>query len=250
MPQYLIKATDEQGRALSQVEHGASEQEVRERFRQQGYWVFTVRPQQAWRERWRDRRQQLPATLLLLFTQQFMTLVKAGLPIPRALELLESRARDRRLKQMLAEARTRVRAGEQLSDAFRHQPGIPAIYTTTLMAGERSGNLPEVLGRFVQYQRLALSVRHKLLSSLIYPAVLLVLVAFVLSFLVTYVVPRFGQLYNSLGARLPELTVVMLAIGEFARHYLVLVIVGLVALGAMLNLLAHSAGPRQRLDSW
>ncbi len=250
MPQFLIKATDEQGRALNQVEQGTSAQEVRERLRQQGYWVYAVRPQQAWAERWRERKRQLPSTQLLLFTQQFMTLVKAGLPIPRALELLESRARDPRLRNLLQDARMRVKAGEQLSDAFAHQPGIPPIYTTTLLAGERSGNLPEVLGRFVQYQRLALSVRRKLISSLIYPAVLLVLVVFVLSFLVTYVVPRFGQLYDTLGAKLPTLTLVMLGIGNFARHYLALAVLGVIALAAVLMLAVRSTELRQRLDYW
>ncbi len=250
MPQFIVKATDEKGRALSQVEQGSSAQEVRERFRQQGYWVYAVQPQQAWRGRWRERRQQLPTAQLLVFTQQFMTLVKAGLPIPRALELLETRARDRRLRQMLSEARARVRAGEQLSDAFRQQAGIPAIYTTTLMAGERSGNLPEVLERYVQYQRLALTVRRKLVSSLIYPAVLLLLVVFVMSFLVTYVVPRFGELYSALGAKLPTLTVVMLGIGQFSRHYAVLAVLGLVALAAGLGLAARTHGLRERMDAW
>ncbi len=250
MPQFLIKATDEQGRALQQVEQGASAQEVRERLRQQGYWVYTVRPQQAWRERWREKRKQLPASQLLLFTQQFMTLVKAGLPILRALELLESRARDQRLRELLQEVHLRVKAGEQLSEFFFNEPGITDIYTTTLLARERSGNLPEVLGRYVQYQRLALSVRRKLISSLIYPAVLLVLVVFVLSFLVTYVVPRFGQLYDTLGAKLPALTVAMLAIGDFARHYFVLAVLALIAAIAGLGLAARTDGLRQRLDAW
>ncbi len=250
MAHFVIKATDDQGRRLEQIEQAASASELRERYRQQGYWVYEVRQRQALAEQWRLRKQQIPKETLLVFSQQFVTLVKAGLPIPRALELLESRARNPRLRTLLGDVRARVRGGELLSEAFRRQAGIPEIFTTTLMAGERSGNLAEVLNRYIQYQRLALSVRRKLLGAMIYPSVLLCLVVVVLSFLVTYVVPRFGQLYNSLGAKLPSLTVFMLTFGNLTRHYfpLFVVLAALAAMGA--GLAWRTPRIRAQLDRW
>jgi len=216
MPQFVVKAVDERGHLLQQFEQGSTEAEVRERLQQQGYHIFSIRAPGLTQ---RSRVSRIGANEFLIFNQQFVTLVRAGLPILRALELLETRAGSPRIRALVGAVRGRVTAGELLSQAFKAQEGIPEIYTTTVMAGERSGNLDEVLTRYIQYQRLALSVRRKLLSSLVYPAVLCVLVVVVLTFLVTYVVPQFGTLYKSLNATLPPLTVFMLSLGETIRSY-------------------------------
>lgn len=217
MPTYVITALNDRGQRLRQTESADNESALRERFLAQGYLVQSVRPQRALGGRHRAR---VPVDKFLVYNQQFLTLIKAGLPILRALELLETRARDPRLGALLARVRARVKAGDLLSRAFAQEPSVPEIYTTTLMAGEKSGNLEEVLARFLQYQRMALSLRRKLISSLIYPAVLMTLVVVVLSFLVTYVVPQFADLYNSLGATLPTITLVVLHVGVGIRSHL------------------------------
>ena len=102
--------------------------------------------------------------------------------------------------------RRRVKTGESISSAFEAQGGFPLVYTTTLLAGERSGNLEEVLQRFLDFQRVSLSFRKKLKASLIYPAFLVVMVIGLFTFLITFVVPRFAQLYDQLGTKLPALT--------------------------------------------
>jgi type IV pilus assembly protein PilC len=219
MPQFLIKAADDRGQLLQQTEQAESEHELREKLRQRGLLVYSVQSQRGFLQGLRTRRQRIPTGTFLLFNQQFITLIKAGLPIPRALELLATRSRSQRLVTVLKDVQTRVRNGEALSQAFKDQPGIADVYTTTLMAGERSGNLEEVLSRYVQYQRLAHSVKRRLISSLVYPAVLMVLVVAVLSFLVTYVVPQFGLMYASLDVQLPAITQFMLALGLLTRHY-------------------------------
>ncbi|MGH9518140.1 MAG: type II secretion system F family protein, partial [Terriglobales bacterium] len=184
MPTFVITALNDRGQRLRQTESADSETDLRDRFLAQGYLVQSVRPQHGLGG---PRRGRVPVDKFLVFNQQFLTLIKAGLPILRALELLATRARDPRLGALLARVRTRVQAGDLLSRAFAQEPSIPEIYTTTLMAGEKSGNLEEVLSRFLQYQRMALSLRRKLTSSLIYPTVLMCLVLVVLTFLVTYV---------------------------------------------------------------
>ena len=115
--------------------------------------------------------------------------------------------------------RERVKGGELLSDAFAAQGVFPKMYTTTLMAGEKSGNMEEVLGRYISYQRMAQTFRKKLLVSLVYPALLVSVVTVMVIFLITYVVPKFANLFNNLGAELPAITVFMLAVGERAQKY-------------------------------
>lgn len=238
MPSFVITAVNERGQRLHQTETADSEREVRDRLLSQGYLVQSVRAQHALGgER---RRGRVKLDKFLVYNQQFLTLVKAGLPIVRALELLRSRTRDERLEAMLGRVYARVKAGDLLSRAWAQEPSVPEIYTTTLMAGERSGNLEEVLARYLQYQRLSLGLRRKLTSSLIYPAVMFVLVVVVLVFLVTYVVPQFAALYSSLNATLPTITVVVLHIGLAIQHY-----AGYIALAILAAVLTLMYGGRR-----
>jgi type IV pilus assembly protein PilC len=219
MAEFLVKLADERGHVLEQLESGNSEKDVRDRFIQQGYLVYWVkgRALTGW-SFWRRQRRVKPDEFVI-FNQQFLTLIKAGLPILKSLDLLSRRQRNPYFKSMLENVQQRVKSGELLSDAFAAQGGVSKIYTTTLLAGERSGNLEEVLARFIAFQRVTGSFRKKLLSSLVYPALLVTALTVMLTFLVTYVVPQFADLYSSLGADLPTITVVMLGIGTSVRHY-------------------------------
>ena len=113
----------------------------------------------------------------------------------------------------------RVKTGESISSAFEAQGGFPLVYTTTLLAGERSGNLEEVLQRYLDFQRVSLTFRKKLKASLVYPTVLVILVFFMFIFLISFVVPRFAQLYEQLNTKLPWLTVFLLELGHKAQSY-------------------------------
>src|ERR1700739_2482405 len=119
-----------------------------------------------------QRRRKRNQDTFLVFNQQFLTLIRAGLPILNSLELLIKRQKDQQLKTILENVRDRVKGGELLSDAFTAQGNIPKIYTTTLMAGEKSGNVDEVLTRYATFQRMAMTFRKKLFVSLIYPTLL------------------------------------------------------------------------------
>ena len=114
----------------------------------------------------------------------------------------------------------RVKTGESLSVAFEAQGGFPIIYTTTLLAGERSGNLEEVLSRYLSFQRISLTFRKKLQASLVYPVLLIVMIAGLFIFLISFVVPRFGQLYEQIGSKLPKITLFLLALGNDFQHYI------------------------------
>jgi type IV pilus assembly protein PilC len=122
------------------------------------------------------------------------------------------------------------------------------MYITTIMAGEKAGSLPEVLERYVNYQKLALSVRKKLLTSLIYPALLFSLVLALIVFLITYVVPKFAELYNTLNAELPTPTKILIAISTTASNYVLGAFAALAAAGFGLYLWSRTAAAQETLD--
>ena len=232
MAEFLIKVADERGHLLQQVETGYSESEVRERFVQQGYLVYWVKPRGLFAagEFRLPRRRGVKQSQFVIFNQQFLTLIKAGLPILNSLELLIKRQKDAYLRSLLENVRDRVKSGELLSAAFAGQGAFPKIYPTTLLAGEKSGNMEEVLGRYISFQRLALTFKKKLAVSLVYPALLVTVVLVMLVFLITYVVPEFAKLFENLNAKLPAITVLMLAVGTNAQKYAPVFAIALVLL--------------------
>ncbi|HEU4416933.1 MAG TPA: type II secretion system F family protein, partial [Candidatus Angelobacter sp.] len=126
---------------------------------------------------------------------------------------------------------------------------VSKIYTTTLLAGERSGNLEEVLSRYIAFQRITVTFRKKLISSLWYPALLILALSVMLTFLMTYVVPQFADLYTTLNAKLPAITVFMLSIGRAIQHYYYLIIGGAVTLALFLSVWVRSEKGSKAMDA-
>jgi len=172
MAEFVIKLADERGRVQEQVHTAATADELRARFAHAGYHVFSVRARSGFGGLSRRKVKLEP---FLIFNQQFLTLIRAGLPILGSLQMLAKGQKNAHFSAQLDDVSTRVKTGEALSSAFEAQSGFPVMYTTTLLAGERSGNLQEVLERYVSFQRISLSFRKKLIASLIYPSVLLTL---------------------------------------------------------------------------
>jgi type IV pilus assembly protein PilC len=170
------------------------------------------------------------------------------LPILKSLDLLAERLTDPKLSPHVKAVRDEVRSGSLLSDAFRQQAIFPKMYVTSVMAGEKSGSLVEVLDRYITYQRLSLAVRKKVMVSLMYPCVLIVLVSLLMVFLVTYVVPTFATLYQSMNSKLPVMTEYLIAIGTTARAY-ILVGVGAIVVGVFVfRWWAKHDAAREKLD--
>ncbi len=214
MAEFVIKLADERGRVQEQVQTAATAEELRARFIHAGYHVFSVRVRGAIS---RGRR-KVKLEPFLIFNSQFLTLIRAGLPILSSLQMLGKIQRNAHFAGQLEDVAARVKTGQELSTAFEAQSGFPVMYTTTLLAGERSGNLTEVLDRYVSFQKVALTLRKKLIGSLIYPTVLLSLVCALLIFMFTVVVPQFAQLYDQLGNKLPTLTLMLLSFGKWMQH--------------------------------
>src|SRR5215470_7660585 len=250
MAEFLVKLADERGRLAQQVERGYSESEVRERFVQQGYLVYWVKPRGIFAGgKLRLRGLKVKQSQFVIFNQQFLTLIKAGLPILNSLDLLVKKQKDKNLQSLLQNIRERVKGGELLSDAFAAQHVFPKIYTTTLLAGEKSGNMEEVLSRYVSFQRLALTFKKKLAVSLVYPALLVTVVLSMLMFLVTYVVPQFAKLFENLNAKLPTITLIMLAVGTTAQKYAPFAAVALVLLALLVWRWKNTDSGSERIDA-
>jgi len=234
MAEWTLKYADTRGEIHQQVAEAGSERELRDRYTQQGFLVYSIKPRSeisGLASGLRPTGKKLNLEKFLIFNQQFVTLVRAGLPILKALDLLAERLTDTKLSVHIREVRDEVRSGALLSDAFAKQGVFPPIYVTSVLAGERSGSLPEVLERFISYQKLSLAVRKKLLVSLMYPALLILLVICLMVFLITFVVPRFAELYTSMNAELPAMTLILIAIGTTARNYVLIgfaVLIGLI----------------------
>ena len=226
MAEFVIKLADERGRMQEQVQTAASAEELRLRFTHAGYHVFSIRARGSL-----GRRRKVKLEPFLIFNQQFLTLIRAGLPILGSLQMLGKIQKSAHFAGQLEDVSGRVKTGESLSSAFEAQSGFPVMYTTTLLAGERSGNLQEVLERYVSFQRVTLTLRKKLIGSLIYPSVLLMLVGGLMTFMFTVVVPQFAVLYDQIGGKLPTMTVWLLAFGKWMQHNILWLILGLIVAG-------------------
>ncbi|MGD0800552.1 MAG: type II secretion system F family protein [Terracidiphilus sp.] len=230
MAEFVVKLADERGRVQEQVQTAATAEELRARFSHAGYHVFSVKARSGFGG---FKRRKVKLEPFLIFNQQFLTLIRAGLPILGSIQMLAKNQKNAHFAAQLDDVAARVKTGDALSSAFEAQSGFPVMYTTTLLAGERSGNLQEVLERYVTFQRTSLTFRKKLVTSLIYPGVLLTLVGGLMFFMFVFVVPQFAVLYEQMGSQLPAMTMDLLAFGKFlhANIIWILLIIGGTAFG-------------------
>jgi type IV pilus assembly protein PilC len=242
MADFVCKVGDASGRVFQQVETAQSADEARQKLADRGFYVFAVRSQfdllAQFGQASRDRKIR-PADFLI-FNQQFNTLVRAGLPILRALDLLAERAAAARLRPILEDVRQRVRSGALLSEAMAAQGSFPPVYVTVIAAGERSGNLTGVLEQYISYLRVTTGFRSRLITALIYPIVLVAVAIIVVTYLATYALPQFADLYKQLNVPLPTSTRILLEIALPLRDYFVVFVITLVVGAAALFIWTRS----------
>jgi type IV pilus assembly protein PilC len=221
MAEFVCKVADPTGRVFSHVESAQSVGEVRQKLSDRGLYVYSVQARGGLlgRTMGRPRERVVKSADFLIFNQQFNTLIKAGLPILKALDLLAERAATPRLRPLLEDVRGRVREGASLSEALDRQGSFPKVYVTAVLAGEKSGNLTGVLDYYIAYQRVATGVRKKLIATLIYPVILVTVAAAIVTYLVTYVVPQFAKLYSDMSVELPVVTRLLLTLTVSYRGY-------------------------------
>jgi type IV pilus assembly protein PilC len=223
MAEFVCKVGDTTGRISQQLETAQSEAEARQKLAERGFYVFSVRNHfdiLGQFARASGSRTIRPDDFLI-FNQQFNTLVKAGLPILKALDLLAERAASPRLRPILVEVRERVRNGALLSEALEAQGMFPPVYVTVISAGERSGNLSGVLEQYISYLRTSTGFRNRLITTLIYPCVLVLFACATVTYFITYALPQYAALYRDLQVPLPYITQVLLEVAAPLRSYFI-----------------------------
>jgi type IV pilus assembly protein PilC len=234
MAEFVCKVADPAGRVFSHVEAAQSVSEVRQKLSDRGLYVYSVHPRGGLlgRRIGGSEGRVLKNSDFLIFNQQFNTLIKAGLPILKALDLLAERAASPTLQPLLRDVRNRVREGAALSEALDQEGLFPKVYVTSVLAGEKSGSLSGVLDYYIAYQKLSTGVRKKLIATLIYPTILVTVATLIVTYLVTYVVPQFGKLYSDMNVQLPGVTRLLLTLTVSYRFH-VLIAVAVLIVGAL-----------------
>jgi type IV pilus assembly protein PilC len=195
------------------------------------------------------KRSRVSTREFLVFNQELATLLKAGMPLVQSLDILRRRVNNALFKSVLDDVYERVRGGSSLSEAFEaHGSMFPGVYTASLLAGEKSGNLEQVIRRYVTYVKVVATVRRKTISALVYPSILLILSLIVVSIIVLRVVPQFSAFYEQFGRELPMSTRVIMAVSDVARAYLWLIIIGVLGGAVALWAWLHQPSQRERFD--
>ena len=234
MGEFVCRVADANGRVYSHVEAAATLDEARQKLADRGLYVYSVQARNNLISGMFGVRKQkkIGGNDFLILNQQFNTLIKAGLPILRALDLLATRATAPKLRPILVQIRDRVREGKSLSEAVDEAGVFSKVYSTAILAGEKSGNLSGVLEYYIAYQRVSTGVKKKILASLVYPTLLMIVAAVVVTYLVTVVIPKFAELYGDLNVDLPGPTKLLIAITVGYRPY-ILTALGIFLLGIL-----------------
>jgi type IV pilus assembly protein PilC len=196
------------------------------------------------------RRGRVKMADFLIFNQELIALLKAGLPVVRSFEILLERQKSPVLRRVLSDVRERVNSGSSISEAFAEEGELfPRLYWTSLKAGERSGEIEAVLRRYLKYQKTVIALTRKVVSTLVYPVILIALSAALIAILMTYVIPRFSEFFADFNAELPLLTVVVLGIATFLRHNFLILAAGAGGVGFLAYRWFQTSAGRVWLDA-
>jgi type IV pilus assembly protein PilC len=234
------------GEVIEGVYVAESEARLRHDLEEKGLYVLGIRRAGwSWALARPARRRKISQAEFIVFNQELATLLRAGMPLVQSLEILRRRAENPVFRAVLDDIHERVRSGSSLSEAFEAQGDLfPGVYHASLMAGEKSGSLEQVIRRYVSYVKVVSAVRRKTLSALIYPAILVVLSLIVVSIILFRVVPEFAGFYGQFGRDLPLVTRLIVSFSTFVVRWFPLILAGLV--GAGVGLWAWLRRPEQR----
>ena len=232
------------GEIIEGVYVAQSEAALRRELEDKGLHVLSLRPRLGFASLGLGGSRKITRHEFLVFNQELATLLKAGMPLVQSLDILRARLSNPLFKLVLDDVHEKVRAGTALSDAFAaHGDLFPSVYTASLMAGERAGNLDAVLRRYVAYAKTVDTVRSKTISAMVYPAILIGLALGLVSIIVVKVVPTFAEFYTSFDAELPLSTRLIVAVSDFVRGQMWFILIALV--GSVIAFLSWIRQPGQ-----
>jgi type IV pilus assembly protein PilC len=228
MAEFRCRLANSNGEIVAGAYSSASEAELRHRLTEQGFYVYSIQEQGKWLALGRGgSAKKIKPAEFMVFNQQFAALVRSGLPILKSLGLLSQLIANPHFRDILADIANRVKSGELLSSAFEAQGIFPKVYTASLYAGEKSGSLEEVVRRYIEFQKTVIFMRTKIRGAMTYPAIVLVLMVSMVSYLMVGVVPRYAEFYTGMGQTLPLPTQMLIAISTAIRSQLIAGLVGL-----------------------
>jgi type IV pilus assembly protein PilC len=251
MAEFICKLGTPAGEIVTRAVEGLSESELRSRLSREGYRVFTVDDQGIIAGVRVSARRGVRIKLddFLLFNQQLAALIHAGLPVLQSVQMLRLRSPNPKLRQVLVDVEERIKSGSALSEALESQGGtFPRIYTASILAGERSGNLDDVLRRYVAYTKSIAAIRRKIRGALTYPVILLVAACILIGILTTFVIPQFSSVYENIGASLPLITVIVVDVASAVRSNLYWLGPLVIGIGAGIFYWRRTEGGRNFLD--
>ncbi len=255
MAEYICKLGTPGGEIVTRTVEGLSEPELRQRLSQEGYRIFSVETSgviNGVRVRGAgERTVKIKLDDFLLFNQQLAALIHAGLPVLQSIQMLRQRSPNPKLRLVLADVEARIKSGSALSEALESQgETFPKIYTASILAGERSGNLDDVLRRYVEYTKAIAGLRRKIRSALTYPIMLLCSAFVLIAILTTFVIPQFSSLYENMGTNLPAITTFVVSLSTAVRENIYwLLPLTLVAIAGLFSWRRTESG-RRAMDRW
>ncbi|HEX2834087.1 MAG TPA: type II secretion system F family protein [Thermoanaerobaculia bacterium] len=237
MPEFILRVGTPEGDVIERQITAASLRAAQEEMRRQGLHVFEAKRGALKAGDFLPRFGKAISTEhFLLFNQELLALVRAGLPIVQSFDIMLERQKNLRFREVLSEIREKLTSGVALSDAFAAYGNMfPPIYSTSLRAGERSGDLEGVLRRFLKYQKMIVQLRKKVVGALVYPAVLVTMSSAMIFVMLTFVIPKFAEFFEGFGASLPWFTALMINVATGMRKNALLAVILIVVSIVLLN---------------
>jgi type IV pilus assembly protein PilC len=251
MSQFICRVGTSGGDILEIALRAEDEGSARRELAESGYHIFSVRRslRAALSSAFRRGPGRINTTEFVIFNQELASLLRAGLPLLQSLGIMLERMKNPQLRGVLTDVRDKVKAGVSLSEAFRsHGDLFPKIYSASLLAGEKSGSLEEVIRRYVRYLKLTEGTRKKVTGALIYPAFLFGVLIVAASVLLFHVVPTFGGFFDNFDAELPPLTVALLVFANTVREHSLLILLILVVGGVAFYVWSRQESSRTKID--
>ncbi|HEX8252401.1 MAG TPA: type II secretion system F family protein [Thermoanaerobaculia bacterium] len=244
MPEFILRVGTPDGDVVDRHVRANSLRAAREEMLRQGLHVFAVkRGSFSLRDLLPRGGKVISTENFLLFNQELLALVRAGLPIVQSFDIMLERQKNLRFREVLADIREKLTSGIALSDAFAgYGPMFPSIYSTSLRSGERSGDLEGVLKRFLRYQKMIVALRKRVVGALVYPVILVVLSMAMIFAMLTYVIPKFAEFFAGFGAELPWFTTLMINVATLLSQNVLLVLGGTAATIFILHRWATTSG--------
>ncbi len=249
--EFRCRLASPNGEIVEGVYAAETEARLRHELEEKGLYVLSLQPKHAIAgvSLHLPQRQAINTREFLVFNQELATLLKAGMPLVQSLDLLKRRVTSPTFRTVLDDVHEKVRSGTALSDAFAAQGDLfPRVYTASLLAGERSGNLDAVLRRYVEYTKIIATVKRKTVSALVYPSILVTLAMVIVAIIVLFAVPAFSDFYAGFGAELPLVTRIIVRVSSLIRSQWVLILVTVVVgVGAFIAWI-RQPGQQARFD--